>query len=597
MFRLVCGHFREMIDRAFTQQPTLVVIEEEEEEVVEEEVEKQEQVVKQEQNKINYEKEYDFVFEEEGDGQEEQEQQEEQHEKQQEEQQLPNARLFMRLNAHLSPSENDTFANSMQLPLGVLEADEIVFDDSETSSTSFLCAAGACRLFQPHLSGLQKLIACYKRNGHRGVLDAIDGEYAVVICDFRHNKTPQIITMRSFFGPGSLLYGIHHANTNQFVISDSAPTLLPYGTLPAPLSAFAFRRSIQPVQPGMVVVYLKDTFTGWWKEYERKRRAVVPFPPTLGSPSLTLPKLEALYRHLATAVSKRTRRFQEAPGRIGCLLSGGSGSTAILALLSNRFDNIYTFTVHLVPTSKKETQTQETKGTAAMATFYHTIHVDIAVTLDTVLKRLRSVIARMATYDIDKILLGVLHDIVWTHDECCVDTMFSGFGGSPLFGPKDCILDDALAHAEWQRQSLERCAQTRLLSSPSSPSSSSTPSLETPFGDTALQAYLFQTWNANTRYEAHRRCPDKYLLHKSLDACRVLQREEIDFLPESFSSCRSTFLHDARVALVSYCASLRSLPSTLPGLAFQNPHPSPHEVYLRLLFESCYPGQKELGEH
>jgi asparagine synthase (glutamine-hydrolysing) len=380
------------------------------------------------------------------------------------------------------------------------------------------------------------------------MFDYLDGEFAIVLYDAKNDS---LVAGRDPIGIRPLFYGYHN-NTGDILFASEAKSLI--GVV----------KRVYPFPPG---TYYDN---GEFIRYSRMLDVTSYYDHMFHD------ILERIRITFTNAVVKRLD--SDAP--MGFLLSGGLDSSMVCSIASRYLEQpIRTFSIGMI------TDPIDLKYAKQVAEYLGTIHTEVRITKDDVLRSLPEVVYALETYDITTIRasIGMYLLAQYIHERTDIKVLMTGEVSDELFGYK--YTDFAPNPESFQQESIKRVKELYMYDVLRADRCLAAHSLEArvPFADIEFASYVLRV---SPIFKMNKYKMGKYILRESFTG---------DYLPQDILYRDKAAFSDAvGHSLVDYLKEYAEHKYTdteyhTKKLQY-HPQPFSKEALLyRELFESYYP--------
>ena len=398
-------------------------------------------------------------------------------------------------------------------------------------------------------SDCEVLLPLYERYGVE-MFKRLDAEFALVITD---DETGDVIAARDPFGIRPLFYG--YDSYGSIAFSSEA------------ISLMGLCDKILPFPPGHY--YFNGNFT-CYNDIGHVNKVIYDDVETAS---------KKIHDKLVAGVEKRLR----SDAKIGFLLSGGLDSSLVCAIASRRSnEKIRTFAIGM------SEDAIDLKYARKVATYIDSIHTEVIITKEDVLKSLETVIKHLASYDITTIRASIGMYLVckYIHDYTDIKVLLTGEISDELFGYK--YTDFAPTKEELQKEAEKRVRELYMYDVLRADRCISACSMEArvPFGDLDFAKYVMAL-DPGIKMNIYNK--GKYLLRKAFEDNylpeEILYREKAAF-SDAVGHSLVNYLKEYAESLYSD-EELEKQASKIEGI---KPFTKESLLY-RQIFDKYYPGQ------
>lgn len=415
---------------------------------------------------------------------------------------------------------------------------------------------GECSSHQ-FLSGsdCEVLLPLYERYGIEEMVKKLDGEYALVIWDFKKEK---LLAARDAMGIRPLFYG--KTKENKISFASEAKALI------------GFCHEIKAFPPGhyydgeQIISYLDLSFV---KKYHEESLSKI---------------LTGINIRLRKAVEKRLQSDAE----IGFLLSGGLDSSLVVALAQKMSKKpIKTFSIGMI------TDAIDSKYAKDVADYVGTDHTNVTMTKEDILDSLRDVIYHLESWDITTVRasIGMFLICKFIKEKTKIKVLITGEVSDELFGYK--YTDFAPSAEEFQKEAQKRIRELYLYDVLRADRCISAHSLEArvPFSDNDFVQYVM---GINPKLKLNNYKMGKFLLREAFNKKEKLLPEHILWREKAAFS--DAVGHSMVDELKNYSEN-KYTDLDLKNAYLKYPYKTPftkESLLYREIFEEFYPGNAEL---
>ncbi len=401
-------------------------------------------------------------------------------------------------------------------------------------------------------SDCEILLPMYEKYG-LGMFEKLDAEFALIIYD---GGKKSYIAARDPIGIRPLFYG--YDQDGAIIFASEAKNLL------------GLTDKIIPFPPGH---YYAD---GKFVRYRDMTKAE----------AICYDDLETICRNIHDKLSAGIKKRLDADAPLGFLLSGGLDSSLVCAVATKILDKpIRTFAIGM------STDAIDLKYAKQAADYLRSVHTEVIITKEDVIKALPDVISVLGTYDITTIRasIGMYLLCKAIHETTAIRVLLTGEISDELFGYK---YTDFAPNAEaFQEEAAKRIRELHMYDVLRADRCISSNSLEArvPFGDLDFVEYVM---NIDPAKKLNTYGKGKYLLRRAFEGDylphSILMREKaafsdaighsmVDYLKEHAAAKYSDAEYEKRCKQYDF-----AIPFTKESLLY------------RELFECYYPGQAEM---
>jgi asparagine synthase (glutamine-hydrolysing) len=401
-------------------------------------------------------------------------------------------------------------------------------------------------------SDCEILLPLYEKYGLE-MFKMLDAEYACVIYD---KKSKDIVAARDPIGIRPLFYG--YPKEGEIVFASEAKNLV------------GLVKEVFPFPPGHY--YANGKFVQYRDMTEVKE--------------VVTDDIEVICKNIHDKLVKGIEKRLDADAPVGFLLSGGLDSSLVCSVAAKILDKpIRTFAIGM------STDAIDLKYAKEVADYIGSIHSEIIITKDDVIRALPEVISVLGTYDITTIRASIGMYLVCKaiHEQTDVRVLLTGEISDELFGYK--YTDFAPSAAEFQKEAAKRIREIYMYDVLRADRCISSNSIEArvPFGDLDFVEYVMSIDPAKKMNVYNK---GKYLLRHAFEG---------DYLPENILMREKAAFSDAvghsMVDHLKEYAEKKYTDAEYEELRkkydFATPFTKESLLY-RELFEQYYPGQAKM---
>jgi asparagine synthase (glutamine-hydrolysing) len=404
-------------------------------------------------------------------------------------------------------------------------------------------------------SDCEVLLPLYESKGIKGLVVALDAEFALVIWDAEKKK---LLAARDPMGIRPLFYG--KTKTGKMGFASEVKALVD------------FCEDIKPFPPGYY--FDGDDFHSYLDLGE-----VVAFHKMPDDEIL-----KGINERLVAGVLKRLQSDAE----VGFLLSGGLDSSLVCAIAQrmNPKKSIRTFSIGMTDDAIDSKYAQD------VADFIGASHTNVTMTAQDVLNALREVIWHLETWDITTIRasIGMFLVCKYIHEQTNIKVLLTGEVSDELFGYK--YTDFAPNAEEFQREAQKRVRELYLYDVLRADRSISAHSLEArvPFSDKDFVSFVMAI---PPEKKMNSTGTGKFLLREAFKKDKLLPDHILWREKAAFSDAVGHSMVDELKAFAEAKYSEADVASASKKFPYKSPFTKESLLY-REIFEEFYPGKAEL---
>ena len=401
-------------------------------------------------------------------------------------------------------------------------------------------------------SDCEILLPLYEQYGVQ-MFDMLDAEFALVIYD---HSTGSYIAARDPIGIRPLYYGY---DADGAVIFASEPKNL-----------VGLAQTIYPFPPGH---YYKDGAFICYRDITLVKN--IHREPT-----------DILCKNIHDKLIAGVRKRLDADAPLGFLLSGGLDSSLVCAIAARILKKpIRTFAIGM------DKDAIDLKYAREVADYIGSIHTEVIITKDDVIRALPDVVAALGTYDITTIRASIGMYLVckYIHEHTDIRVLLTGEISDELFGYK--YTDFAPSAEEFQKESQKRIRELHMYDVLRADRCISVHSMEArvPFGDLDFASYVMEIDPARKMNIYNK---GKYLLRRAFEG-DYLPRDILMREKAAFSDAVGHSMVDDLKAYADTCYTDTEFEQKCRLYTHAAPFTKESLLY-RELFERFYPGQSQM---
>lgn len=403
-------------------------------------------------------------------------------------------------------------------------------------------------------SDCEVIMPIFRDEGIEGVVEKLDGEYALAIYD---EQTDSIFAARDAMGIRPLFYGYSKVD-KKIVFASEVKALI------------EIAENILPFPPGH---FYKDG-------------KIIEFKDLGEVSAFTKDSHEEVYKKIKDLLIEGVTKRMHADAEVGYLLSGGLDSSLVCSIAQRHSKTpIKTFAIGM------SEDAIDLKYAKEVADFIGSDHTEVIITKEDAIKSLKDVIYHLETWDITTVRASVGMYLVckWIHENTKIKVLMTGEVSDEIFGYK--YTDFAPNGFEFQKEAAKRVRELYIYDVLRADRCISAHSLEArvPFSDTPFVEYVM---SIDPEKKLNTYGQGKYLLRKAFEG---------DYLPDSIlyrekAAFSDAIGHSLVDCIKAYAEELYS-EKELDKAEFKYPYGTPftkESLMFRDIFESFYPKQSHL---